>query len=311
VGYDAGASAAALTNTTAIGNGAKLTGSNMVRVGNNAVTSIGGYAAWTSLSDARVKKNIQPNVPGLAFINLLQPVTYNLDLDAADKIQNAGKEEETLSGDALPLSKEEAEARAIQQSRVYTGFIAQEVEKAAQGIGYDFSGIDAPESEAGLYGLRYSTFVVPLVKAVQELSEQSDAKDEAIARLQEQLTALTEAVESRLALAQQASVLRSAGNATGTETVKENIASASLQQNYPNPFDHSTIVGYTLPETFRAAHITITNAAGKTVKRIPLSASGSSSVTIEAGSLPADIYYYSLYVDDLLIDTKKMVLTQN
>jgi hypothetical protein len=37
-------------------------------------------------SDKRVKKNIKENVPGLAFINKLKPVTYNLDLNAIDKI---------------------------------------------------------------------------------------------------------------------------------------------------------------------------------------------------------------------------------
>lgn len=49
-----------------------------------------------------------------------------------------------------------------------TGFIAQEVEATALEIGYKFSGVDAPQNEKDLYGLRYAEFVVPLVKAVQE-----------------------------------------------------------------------------------------------------------------------------------------------
>ena len=49
-----------------------------------------------------------------------------------------------------------------------SGFIAQEVEAAAQNIGFQFSGVDIPQSEHGCYGLRYGEFVVPLVKAVQE-----------------------------------------------------------------------------------------------------------------------------------------------
>jgi hypothetical protein len=47
----------------------------------------------------------------------------------------------------------------------FSGFIAQDVEKAAQNIGYDFSGIDKTGTTLGL---RYSEFVVPLVKAIQE-----------------------------------------------------------------------------------------------------------------------------------------------
>ena len=45
---------------------------------------------------------------------------------------------------------------------------AQEVEAAATVTGFDFSGVDKPQNETGLYGLRYAEFVVPLVKAVQE-----------------------------------------------------------------------------------------------------------------------------------------------
>ncbi|TMI79425.1 MAG: SlyX family protein [Bacteroidetes bacterium] len=49
-----------------------------------------------------------------------------------------------------------------------TGFVAQEVEKSAKELGFNFSGIDAPKNQNDVYGLRYSEFVVPLVKAVQE-----------------------------------------------------------------------------------------------------------------------------------------------
>ena len=49
-----------------------------------------------------------------------------------------------------------------------TGFIAQEVEKAAHEVNYNFSGVGKPKDENGIYSLRYSEFVVPLVKAVQE-----------------------------------------------------------------------------------------------------------------------------------------------
>jgi hypothetical protein len=50
----------------------------------------------------------------------------------------------------------------------FSGFIAQEVEEAARQAGYDFSGVDKPQNEHSPYGLRYSEFVVPIVKAMQE-----------------------------------------------------------------------------------------------------------------------------------------------
>ncbi len=45
------------------------------------------------------------------------------------------------------------------------------MEAAAKALGYDFDGVDKPKNENDHYGLRYSTFVVPLVKAVQEQQE--------------------------------------------------------------------------------------------------------------------------------------------
>lgn len=54
--------------------------SNKVRIGNEFVTSIGGQVSWTNFSDERIKDNIQENVPGLAFIKALRPVTYHFSV---------------------------------------------------------------------------------------------------------------------------------------------------------------------------------------------------------------------------------------
>ena len=77
----------------------------------------------------------------------------------------------------------EAKERLLQ-----TGFVAQEVEKSAKEIGYEFSGVDAPKINNNLYSLRYAEFVVPLVKAVQELSKMNDEKDKLIAQQQQQIS---------------------------------------------------------------------------------------------------------------------------
>jgi hypothetical protein len=294
IGYYANVNTSNLSNATAIGYNASATSSNQVRIGNSSVISIGGYAAWTNLSDGRTNKNIRTDVPGLAFINRLQPVTYNLDLDAIDgllKIDKTKKidgdeSEETLSQE-LEINKK---AREAKEKQVQTGFIAQDVEEIAKSIGYDFSGVDVDET--GIYGLRYAEFVVPLVKAVQELSEQNE-------RLQAQINEL-----------QEKDALRS-GNAVESTTGLQDLASngASLQQNSPNPFSQSTVIRYTLPQTGKQAQMVISNTAGNVVRQIPLQP-GTNSITIEGGALSADIYYYSLYVENSLIDTKKMILTK-
>ena len=76
---------------------------------------------------------------------------------------------------------------------LYTGFVAQDVEKAAKSLNYNFSGVDAPKNDKDLYGLRYAEFVVPLVKAVQEQQVLIETLQKEINRLksiEERLAAL-------------------------------------------------------------------------------------------------------------------------
>jgi len=168
-------------NTIAIGTVAGTAADNQARIGNSGMTSIGGYQPWTNVSDGRIKNNITHNVPGLLFINKLSPVTYTLNLEAIDKITQP-PQVKYISNNPSLVEKEKASRNQMEKT-VHTGFIAQDVEKAAKSLGYDFSGVDASKNEKDLYGLRYAIFVVPLVKAVQELSVENDKKDKTIADL--------------------------------------------------------------------------------------------------------------------------------
>ena len=116
---------------------------------------------------------MQENVPGLSFIIKLRPVTYHLDLGAADRIMQK-LPVKGIDGKIIATTSFQIEARKQKEQIVYTGFIAQDVEKAAKELGFDFSGVDAAKNDKDLYGLRYAEFVVPLVKAVQELSKEND-----------------------------------------------------------------------------------------------------------------------------------------
>lgn len=173
-------------NSTAIGYGSYVNASNQIRFGNPSVNSIGSFVNWTNISDARVKKHVQANVPGLAFINRLTPVTYNLDITSMDHIL---QKPEMKDVDGKPLVKAIADYNAAIREKeriVYSGFIAQDVEKAAKELNYDFSGVDAAKNDKDLYGLRYAEFVVPLVKSVQELSNENDSvkKENEVLRMQ-------------------------------------------------------------------------------------------------------------------------------
>ena len=169
LGYGTGPSSNSSSNTTSLGYQATCTGGNMVRLGNSAVTSIGGYAGWTNISDARVKDDVRTDVPGLEFISRLRPVTYHLNIDRIAAHLNEDTQVDK-HGNRVPrlASAEELQARSEKAALRYTGFIAQEVEAAAQATGFDFSGVDKTGGGDDLIGLRYAEFVVPLVKAVQE-----------------------------------------------------------------------------------------------------------------------------------------------
>jgi len=161
LGYHAFYNGTAYDNSTALGSFSVITASNQVRVGNSSVTSIGGFASWTNVSDSRFKVNIKEEVPGLDLILKLRPVTYNLDMNA---ITTYLGQTDSLSVNGAQL----LQSRIKKGVEVQTGFIAQEVEAAAKEIGYDFSGVDVPKTNEDYYGLRYAEFVVPLVKSIQE-----------------------------------------------------------------------------------------------------------------------------------------------
>jgi|GEM_PF-1042688 len=114
-------------------------------------------------SDLRLKKDISTSTFGLNFISKLRPVTYTMKKGTTD---------------------------------LQTGFIAQEVEKAAKEINYEFSGIVKPKSDSDFYSLRYSEFVVPLVKAVQEQQSQIQTLEKKQQEQQKELAELKALVNS-------------------------------------------------------------------------------------------------------------------
>ena len=183
-----------VSNSTALGNGAIVTTSNTIQLGNN-IFSLRCQVGLTVTSDARFKTDVQANVPGLAFITRLRPVTYRFD----------AARQAAFSQLPAALARR---ATAVPDSTRRTGFLAQDVEKVTQELGFDFDGLHAPANARDYYGLNYAQFVVPLVRAVQEQQVQIEAlkqqaaaaqADAANARAQAaQAIAATEAFGARL-----------------------------------------------------------------------------------------------------------------
>jgi hypothetical protein len=81
-----------------------------------------------------------------------------------------------------------------------------------------------------------------------------------------------------------------------------------LYKNYPNPFNSSTQIKFTLPKT-SDVRLSVYNIKGEFVKDLIYSkqSKGQYSVTFEAGNLNSGIYYYQLVIDGIVKDSKKML----
>jgi hypothetical protein len=268
-------------NVIACGQGTIVLNPNTARFGNSATSSYGGWANWTNVSDGLYNKIVKQTVPGLTFIDKLRPVTYTLDASGLDAFMHRNDKNE-LSAEAKAVHQK---ALHEKEKITYTGFIAEEVEASAKELGFDFSGVDAAKNENDVYGLRYAEFVVPLVKAVQELNAELQKRNA-------ELTARIELLERKSGIE----------NAQGQTSL--------LEQNNPNPFSVTTMIKYTIPASALKAQIKIFAADGSEVKSIPVSEKGRGQTEISAGTLSSGTYTYMLLVDGKVVDTKQMVLTK-
>lgn len=87
-----------------------------------------------------------------------------------------------------------------------------------------------------------------------------------------------------------------------------------LKQNYPNPFNPVTIIKYFLPLNRNAEKynikLVVCNSLGKEVSVLVSGSktSGNFDVEFEGSNLPSGLYFYILFIDNKLIETKRMIL---
>jgi len=143
-------------NQTCVGYGATTSAANAVKIGNGSVSAANIQVDWTIDSDIRIKKDITDNTLGLSFINSLKPKKYR-------KLHPADWDKEIRE-----KRYEEDERDEFDDVKVWDGLIAQDVKEAIDESGTTFSGWS--EDANGKQGIQYTAMVMPLIKAVQELS---------------------------------------------------------------------------------------------------------------------------------------------
>jgi hypothetical protein len=84
----------------------------------------------------------------------------------------------------------------------------------------------------------------------------------------------------------------------------------ALQQNYPNPFNPTTSIGFSIPKNGLVS-LVIYDIAGKEVKKVLNEtnySAGNHRIQFNGDGISSGVYFYSLYFNGGLIDTKKMIL---
>ena len=168
IGYGAGTvSQTALNpydNCSQIGHNAVATGDNQVVLGDSSITALKcNVQTITSLSDERTKENIKDSTLGLEFINELKTKTFNK--------KNPADWEEGILEEQYKNKESKDYIRPKNNPTTYTGLIAQEVKAVLDKLNIgEWDGWG--EEPNGVQRLGYGALVMPLIKAVQELSAQ-------------------------------------------------------------------------------------------------------------------------------------------
>ena len=119
----------------------------------------------------------------------LTPVSYQQDPARLQQIWHPAAYLQTSNPDYTDIRKKR-----------FIGFLAQDVEKAAHAAGFDFPGIDVPQTNTDVYTLRYVDFIMPMVKAMQEQQGMIQAQQQQIAELKMQNAAFYKELQQIKAL---------------------------------------------------------------------------------------------------------------
>jgi hypothetical protein len=144
------------------------------------------------------------------------------------------------------------------------------------------------QDKEGNYSINYVEMVPLLVKSINEMS------------------AKIETLEQQLEVEKQAKRVKS--ETTGIENNVSDIDMVRMDQNKPNPFSESTVIGLNIPEKTQKANIFIYDLSGKQIQNVPVAERGETNITVYASELGAGMYIYTLVVDGKVAVTRRMIV---
>ncbi|MFA7401800.1 MAG: T9SS type A sorting domain-containing protein [Bacteroidales bacterium] len=240
---------------------------------------------YDKVSDSTIKEDIQPFTEGLNIITQLNTYSYFFKDDSSEN-----------------------------RKREF-GLLAQEVEALLP---------ELVDTSYGLKLLDYDQFIPFLINAIKEQQIQIEEKRIQIEMLQQMLilqeTDLIQLRDEMMVLrADLDRCCEGEGLYRGDTLINYNDTTTGnnpvlnepvLYQNIPNPFNTDTRISYYLPATVQTAYLYIYNLNGTQLKSYTLTLRGVQAVTVYASELPAGMYLYTLVVDNVIIDSKRMILTK-
>lgn len=174
------------------------------------------------------------------------------------------------------------------------GLIAQELKKVIPEVvrdyEYKFDETTGKKEKVPTQrmGVMYADLIPVLIRAIQEQQQEIDALKKATGN-----TAVTNTVPS----------------VAEVNAMHVKLSTASLEQNIPNPLRNNTSIRYNIPADAKNASLLITDVNGKSIKQLTVKA-GSGVINIDASSLNAGTYNYTLVIDGRTIETRRMVVAK-
>ena len=162
IGYDTDTDAVDTVRAIVIGDGIVGNGNDFTfgKASNRVINDFDTDADWSRSSDERLKENIESTEVGLDFINLLRPVKFTF------------KDNSTIPE---IMTAQYSETNTMNTTHVSHGFIAQEVKVALDSAGDSSFGVwELDHIDNETQRLKKNMLIMPLVKAVQELSAKVD-----------------------------------------------------------------------------------------------------------------------------------------
>lgn len=230
----------------------------------------------------RISEEVSSVIENLQQVELLKMSRINNDGSiAANKIVDKPQHENVSELTADEFAEEEDE-EPIQTklSSISYGLAADQLKQVYPELVY--------EDEEGNYSINYIEMVPLLVQSIKELSSK------------------VEKLEQQLGVQSQARKVKS--ETTGIEVFPNEIDLVRMDQNRPNPFSESTVIGLNIPDKTQKANIFIYDLSGKQIQNVPVAERGETNITVYASDLGAGMYIYTLVVDGKVAVTRRMIV---